>query len=196
MASPAAASGGPTPDARVVRTRNDVLRTTLQVLVEEGRDAVNHRHIAQVAGYSRATLYAHWPSRADLFRDAFARLVEVPHHTRTGDLRADLIAELTMFRTAMQHHGLHRTLAVLGDLAATDDDIAAVRDGLVVHGERIVRELLHGVLRGEDLEAAALMLSGAILYSALLHGRLPSDRVIAATVDLTLRGSGYPPSRA
>jgi hypothetical protein len=32
------------------------------------------------------------------------------------------------------------------------------------------------------------MLNGAILHSALMHGRPPADDVIAAAVDLTLRG--------
>jgi hypothetical protein len=36
------------------------------------------------------------------------------------------------------------------------------------------------------------MLSGAILNSALMHGRLPSDELIAAAVDLVLRAG---PSR-
>lgn len=188
MAARTDEQSGTVVDARVVRTRNDVLRTALQVLIDEGRDAVTHRHVAQVAGYSRATLYAHWPSRADLFRDAFTRLDALPHHAVTGDLRADLVAELTTFRTAMREHHLDRALAVLSDLAATDPNLAAIRDTLVVNGERVVRELLAPVLVGVDLEAATRMLCGAVLHSALLHGQPPDDDLIAATVDLTLSG--------
>ena len=32
------------------------------------------------------------------------------------------------------------------------------------------------------------MLCGAVLHSALMHGRRPDDDVIAASVDLLLRG--------
>lgn len=175
-----------TVDPRVARTRNDVLRVTLQVLLDEGRDAVTHRHVAQAAGYSRATVYAHWPTRAHLVRDAFSRLVEVPHHEPTGDLRADLVAEMTTFRTAMADERLDRALAVLVDLAATDAEFVGVREALVATGERVVRELLRPVLPPVELEAATLMLCGAILQSALMHGRLPGDDLIASTVDLVL----------
>jgi AcrR family transcriptional regulator len=177
-------------DRRVVRTRNDVLRVALDVLIDEGRDAVTHQYLAEVAGYSRATLYNHWPTRTHLLADAFSRLRALPHHTPTGDLRADLIQELVMFRYGMQRLRLDRALAALADLAASMPELAVVRDKLVTDGERVVRQLLATVLTGAELEAAALMLSGAVLDAALMHGELPGDDVIAASVDLVLRAAG------
>jgi AcrR family transcriptional regulator len=180
-------------DARVVRTRNDVLRAALDVLIDQGRDAVTHPNLARVSGYSRATIYNHWPTRADLVRAAFTRMEDAEHHTPTGDLRADLIGELTMFRFGMQRHRLDRALVVLADLAASTPELADLRDTLVTDGERVLRQLLGTVLRGAEMEAATLMLSGAILNSALMHGRLPADDVIAAAVDLVLRAAGPAP---
>lgn len=177
----------PVEDARVVRTRNDVSRAALHVLVEQGWDAVTHAHLARVAGYSRATLYKHWPARTDLLRLAFARLEDMPHHVPTGDLRTDLVEEVTTFRTGMEQHRLERALCVLADLAATHPDMDAVRNRLVTDGENVVRRLLAPMLQGSELEAATLMLCGAVLHSALMHGRLPGDDVIAAAVDLVLR---------
>jgi DNA-binding transcriptional regulator YbjK len=37
-------------DARVVRTRNEVLRTALAVLIEDGWEAVTHSRLAKIAG--------------------------------------------------------------------------------------------------------------------------------------------------
>lgn len=182
-------------DARVVRTRNDVLGAALAVLLDEGWQALTQPHLAEVSGYSRATVYKHWPTRTLLLQETFTHLADMPHHTPTGDLRADLIAELTTFRTAMAEHGLDRALAVLADLTASVPEMRAVRDELVRDGERVVRELLSTIAAGPELEAATLMLCGAVLHSALLHGRLPADDVIAATVDRTLRGFGLPPIR-
>jgi hypothetical protein len=99
-----------------------------------------------------------------------------------------------MFRAGMQRRRLDRALAVLADLAASTPELAELRDELVVEGERVLRQLLGTVLRGDELEAAALMLSGAVLDSALMHGRLPADEVIAAAVDLVLRAAGAPPA--
>ena len=191
--STTAADGDAQPeDARVVRTRNDVSRTALRVLVEQGGDAVTHAHLAREAGYSRATLYKHWPTRVDLLRLAFARLDEKPHHRPTGDLRTDLIEEVTTFRTGMEHHRLDRALCVLVDLPVTDPYMVQTRDRLVLDGERVVRRLLAPMLHGAALDAATLMLCGAVLHSALMHGRLPGDDLIAASVDLLLRGLDRP----
>ncbi|MDQ2814699.1 MAG: TetR/AcrR family transcriptional regulator [Actinomycetota bacterium] len=186
MAATGDDDAGPAVDARVVRTRNDILRAALHLVTDEGLEAVTHHHLAEVAGYSRATIYKHWPTRNVLLRDAFAHLSDGEHHTPAGDLRSDLIAEMTLFRQEMERHRLDRALAVLAAVTASDPEMAGVRDRLVTDGERVVRQLLATVLHGPELEAAAQMLPGAIVNSALLHGRLPSDNVIAAMVDLVL----------
>lgn len=175
-------------DARVLRTRNDILGTTLRVLADEGREAVTHNHVARVAGYSRATVYKHWPTRADLLHDAFNWLRDMPHHEPTGNLRDDLIAELTMFREVIQEHRLDRLLAALAELASTNEQIAKVRDEMVRDGEAPLRALLATVAHGDQLEAAALMLSGFISSAAMMHDKLPSDALIAAAVDIALSG--------
>ena len=177
-------------DPRVMRTRNDILHTTLHVLMDEGWDAVTHQHIAEVAGYSTATVYNHWRSRSELIRDAFMRLGAMPHHTPTGDLRTDLIAELATFRTGMESHRLDRALAVLVNLSDSDTGMDDVRTKLVTDGEHLVRELLAPYLTGTELEAATLMLCGAILHGAMMHGTPPVDGVIASAVDIALRAIG------
>jgi AcrR family transcriptional regulator len=187
----------PTPeDARVVRTRRDVLHTALAVLLDEGRDAVTHLRVAEAAGYSRATVYKHWPTRTHLLRDAFAQLGDGPHHVPTGDLRSDLVAEVTQFRTDMERDRLDRALTALADLAASDAELAEVRDRLVAEGERVLRQVLASRPDGPEREAALLMLCGVVLYSALLHGRLPDDDVVGASVDIVLRGLAANPAGA
>lgn len=173
-------------DPRITRTRNDVLAVALRVVVEDGAGTVTHANVARIAGYSKVTLYKHWPTRSDLLRDALQGVGDVAHHTPTGDLRADLIAEVSVYRREMELNQLDRALAVLVDLIKTMPELAAVRDKLVTDGERIVRELLAPHLRGAELDAATLMLVGGILQSALMHGEYPSDAVIAASVDLVL----------
>jgi len=175
-------------DARVLRTRHDILRAALDLLTTEGLDAVTHHRLAEVSGYSRATIYKHWPTRSALFVDAFAYRPSGEHHVPTGDLRTDLIAELTMFRRGMERQRLDRALAALAALMTSVPELAQVRDNLVAEGERILLQLLTPVVDGAEREAAMRMLSGSVLHSALMHGELPSDDVIAATVDLMLRG--------
>lgn len=186
---PASRATAPRTDPRVVRTQEDVLRATLQVLLDEGWDAVTHQRIAQVAGYSKATLYNHWPTRQVLVSAAFGRLRVLRHPVATGDLRQDLINELVAFRNAIRDDRLDQGLSVLVQLIQSMPELATVRKKLVTEGELVVRRLLRPYLRSAPaLDAAVFMLSGAVLSGAMMHGRAPSDRVIGETVDLVLTG--------
>ena len=177
-------------DARVVRTRADVLRAAITLLIDEGWEAVTQPNVARAAGYAKATVYAHWADRTDLLRDAFSGFGDMPHHESTGDLRTDLVGELRSFRTAMVDRRLDRALAVLAEKcseARTAADIVDIRDAFVAEGERPLRRLLADVADGPTAEAATLMLNGAVLHSVLMHGRPPSDEVIDTAVDLVMR---------
>ncbi len=180
-------------DARVVRTRNDVLSAAITVLVDEGWEALTHPRVAKVAGYSKATLYTHWPTRLDLVRDAFVHFGQMPHHVPTGDLRADLTGELTSFRSAMVENRLDRAMTVLVELAATVPELADARDRFVADGERVMRAVLAPHLDGDALEAATVLLCGAVVHTSMLHRRPITDGVIDAAVDIVLRG--LPPAR-
>ncbi|WP_148616457.1 TetR/AcrR family transcriptional regulator [Nocardioides rubriscoriae] len=177
---------------RVVRTRNDVLGAAIRVFVDEGWDALTHPHVAAVAGYSKATLYAHWPTRFDLVRDAFVHFGAMPHHVPTGDLRADLLGELRSFRAAMVDHRLDRAMTMVVELATAVPELADVRERFVVDGERVMRTILEPHLSGAALEAATVMVCGAVVHTSLLHARPIDDDVLEAVVDLALGGIGAP----
>lgn len=180
-------------DARIVRTRSDVLDVALRLVVTDGLDAVTHANLAAEAGYSKATLYKHWPTRTALLRDAFRQLDDVPHATPTGDLRADLVRELTAFRDGMRRYRLDRALAVLAEQSMFFPELAALRAELVANGDRFVHELLSTRFSGAELTAAIRMLSGAFFYSALMYGEIVDDEAIATTVDLLLRSAPEQP---
>jgi AcrR family transcriptional regulator len=173
-------------DARVVRTRHDVVRAAIEILISDGLDALTHPNVARRAGYSKATVYAHWPDRIDLIRDAFARLGDVPHHVPTGNLRTDLIGELQGFRSAMEIHHLDRVLAVLAEASTAMPELAPIQERFVADGERPIRKLLSPHLRGARLEAAVFLLCGTVVHPALMHGRPPTNAVIAHAVDAAL----------
>lgn len=130
----------------------------------------------------------HWPTKIDLLRDALTRLGDIEHHTPAGNLRTDLVKELTVFRRGMEDQRLDRALAVLAELIVSVPELADVRDKLVTDGEQAIRRMLAPFLPDTELEAATLMLCGAILHAALMHGKPPSDQIIVAAVDIALRG--------
>jgi AcrR family transcriptional regulator len=182
-------------DPRVTRTREDVITATLALLIEEGWDAVTQANVAKKAGYSRATVYAQWPTRADLVGDAFGRYGEMPHHPMTGDLRSDLIGELMSFRSAYVEHRLDRAMSVLVERASASEEFNQIRNMFVADGERRLRELLKSALGKPKTkkqiskhEAALAALAGAVTHTVLLQGKPPTDDSIIDVVDIVIRG--------
>lgn len=182
-------------DRRVVRTQNDVPEVALRVLIQDGWEAVTPARVAVEAGYSRATIYSHWPERIDLVRAAFARYGEMPHHEPTGNPREDLRGEIASFCRAMVEHKLDRALATLAEKAQTNPDVVAIRDSFVGEGERPMRETLRALATGARAGAALQMLCGMVTHSVLMHGVPPSDEVIDSAVDIVVVGLASSRSR-
>lgn len=174
-------------DSRVARTRADIARTALDVLTREGSDALTHARVAEVAGYSKSTLYAHWPSKIDLCVTALDALDEMPHHERTGDLRTDLIGELMMFRQAVVSLRLDRVLSAMAQWA-TDEAMQQLRDTINTEAQRPMRTMLGEIFAGAELEAALTMLGGVVACPSLMFGTVPDEDVIETAVDFILKG--------
>jgi AcrR family transcriptional regulator len=179
-----------TQDARVARTRADVSRAALQALTTEGADAVTHARVAEIAGYSKTTLYTHWPARVDLITLGLDALGDMPHQEPTGDLRADLVGELRFFRQAVADYRLDQLLSVMAQWGSVDD-MARVRDRINTEAQRPIRGMLGEVFAGPELEAAISMLAGVVACPTLMFGTPPTDDVIEVAVDMILR-SGRP----
>lgn len=173
-------------DARVARTRADVARAALQVLIDEGSEAVTHARVAEIARYSKTTLYTHWPARIDLIIMAIETLGDMPHHQRTGDLRADVIAELKVFRKGILDLRLDRVLASMAQWAS-EEQMRLVRDKVNTDGQHQMYEMLGEVFSAAALDAAVSMLTGVVACPALMYGNVPDDDIIEAAVDIVFK---------
>jgi AcrR family transcriptional regulator len=174
-------------DARVSRTRADVARAALEVLTTDGSDAVTHARVAEVAGYSKTTLYTHWPARVDLIAMAIESLGDMPHHERTGVLRDDLIGELKVFRAGVLDMRLDRVLAGMAEWAS-EEQMARIRQKVNTDGQHQMFEMLGELFDGPALDAAVSMLTGVVACPAIMFGTVPDDAVIEAAVDVVLNG--------
>jgi AcrR family transcriptional regulator len=177
----------------VIRTRADVARTALDVLTTEGPEALTHARVAEIARYSKTTLYAHWPSRVDLIAIALDALGEMPHHEPTGDIRVDLVGELKAFRQAVQDFRLDRVLSAMAQWA-TVEAMAQIREKVNTEGQRPIRALLERHFDGPRLEAAVSMLAGVVACPSLMFGTLPDDDMIEEAVDIVIVGAGGAPA--
>jgi len=175
-------------DARVSRTRADVARAALEVLTTDGSDAVTHARVAEIAGYSKTTLYTHWPARIDLIAMAIESLGDMPHHDRTGVLRDDLIGELKVFRAGVLEMRLDRVLSGMAEWASVEQ-MARIRNKVNTDGQHQMYEILGELFSGAALDAAVSMLTGVVACPAIMFGTVPDDSVIEAAVDVVLKGS-------
>lgn len=175
-------------DPRVARTRRDVLAAAREVLLEEGWERVTVSRVADRSGYARTTLYRHWPQRLDLLRDLIGEEARLVHTTPTGELRADLIAELEAFRVAVTSSGLGRVMIAIGQQARDDAELADLNRAMRVDGARVLDAILAaGVARGElvggiDADAAAAQLVGPVLFGYLFEGETTLDRGFVESV--------------
>lgn len=174
-------------DARVSRTRADVARAALEVLTTDGSDAVTHARVAEIAGYSKTTLYTHWPARIDLIAMAIESLGDMPHHDRTGVLRDDLIGELKVFRAGILEMRLDRVLSGMAEWASVEQ-MARIRNKVNTDGQHQMYEILGELFSGAALHAAVSMLTGVVACPAIMFGTVPEDAVIEAAVDVVLAG--------
>lgn len=177
-------------DPRIARTRRDVVAATSSLLLEEGWDAVTHAAVARRAGYSKATVYAHWPTRLDLVRASIEQICdEADHPAATGDLRADLRAALADFADDLTRGHLDRLLAGVVERAADNEVVGRLRTRLYETGTSGMRAVLESHVAQRDVEPALALLTGAVLVLVTFEGKPVStaglddliDRVLAST---------------
>ena len=182
------------PGGRSARVREAVLKATLQVVADQGADAVSIGEIARQAGVHETSIYRRWRTREHLVLAALLDYSEeqlpIPD---TGTLRDDLVA----FATSVTNYlasPLGRTLA--RSMAVADDDVTLAATRAQFWQSRFDRARVmvdRATSRGElpdDVDPVmALELLIAPLHFRTLLTRQPVDeRLAAQVVDLLLKG--------
>jgi AcrR family transcriptional regulator len=156
-----------------------ILNAALDEMGRVGYARMNLDRVAGLAGTTKPTLYRRYPSKAALATAALASLRRRTSRDPTGNVRDDLIAELTLFREgALRPHGMSMLGAVLSEEHETPELLELFRRNVVDPRRANLRRILRaGVAAGElrkdaDVEVAVTMLVGS-LYAAYLAGHSP-----------------------
>lgn len=158
-------------DPRVTRTRRDVVRESATALLEDGWAAMTHAEVAKRSGYSKATIYAHWPTPFDLARDAIEQICEdTTHPPAGGDLRTDLHAALTRLAETLADGRYDQLMAGVITRAGESDDARDLRDRLYENATRGIRGILAEHLAPDDVAPSLSLLVGAVLVRATYEG--------------------------
>ncbi|MFJ6022261.1 TetR/AcrR family transcriptional regulator [Nocardiopsis alba] len=180
-------SSGEPEDPRVTRTRRDVIRASAASLLERGWTATTHAEVARRAGYSKATIYAHWPTPVDLMRDTIARICEdTTPPPMGGDLREDLHTSLSALAWTLSEGRYDRLMASVIEHAGDNENARELQERLYETATAGIRDVLTSHLRRDDVEPCLAMLVGAVLVRATYEGRSVSPGFITDIIDRAL----------
>jgi AcrR family transcriptional regulator len=178
-------------DPRVLRTRRDVVDAATALFLAEGWAAVSHAEVARRAGYSKATVYAHWPTRLDLIRASVGQICGAAEHPKpTGDLRADLIHGLSDFAEDLSDGHLARVLGGVLERAGIDPAVDELRQQLCEEGMHALEGILRAHLPPEAVEPSLALLTGGVFVRVALQARSATEGFIEDLVDRVLSSSG------
>src|SRR5947209_7007741 len=79
-------------DEQVRRSKEAVLKTTFQLLMEHGLSGVSIDEVTRRCGVAKTTIYRHWPTRTELLLDACAKLGSKFDAPDTGSVHGDVMA--------------------------------------------------------------------------------------------------------
>lgn len=175
--------------SRTERKRRDIFDAARVVFTREGYAPARMEQIARDAGVSTATLYAHYPSKAELFRTVVDdSLADVVTQVRTaGQVDGDARRRLTAFGVAYAAFYSDPTSRALFRLIVAErrrfpelSDHFGARGRTELGGVllKMVRSLSDaGELKVEKASWAAGQLQGMIEHATLLVGLVGGDEV-------------------
>ena len=159
-----------------------ILDAARQLLAERGYRGLSIDAVARLAGTTRPSVYLRFAGKEELATSAIAALPVPDPLPVTEDIRADLVAELRHFRTAITRpNGFSLVGTVLAEEQSTPRLAARFRERLVLPRRRRLAATLRrgartGALRpGLDVEAVTGMLTGSLYAHHLAHGAITED---------------------
>jgi AcrR family transcriptional regulator len=102
-------------ERRRLQTRNLLIQTTLQLILEKGYDAISIQEITDRADLGRGTFYLHFKDKEDLvwtaFRDLFLKLEQEAHQQLDRRMpQVEYYGLLNIFRHAEKNRDLYRVM--------------------------------------------------------------------------------------
>ena len=152
-----------------------ILAAAVQLLGEVGYTRLSMEGVAAAAGVSKPTLYLRYASKAELVAAAFTAVRMGAAPPLSGDLRADLVAQLRHLRVAFARLGMSVVGVCLAEEEHVPDLIEALRARSLRPGRQLLRDAFilardRGEIREDaDLDAAIEMAFGAY-YAHYLSG--------------------------
>jgi AcrR family transcriptional regulator len=159
-------------DDRVRRSREKVLGVTAELLFERGFGGVSVDEISRHSGVAKTTIYRHWPTRADLLRDACSTISTPQDVPDTGSFVTDITALMTDLADLLQSAKWTSVLPSIIDAAERDSDVADTYSALQQnHSAPFEIVIRRAVQKGELPEETDIAMLIAALVGPLFYRR-------------------------
>lgn len=172
-----------------------ILDAALAELARVGYARMTIAAVAARAGTTKPTVYDRFATKAELAARALESLRQRTRRELTGDMRRDLVEELSLLRAgALQRGGITILAAVLAEEQTNPELVRVVRRHVIrPRRENLRRILAAGQASGQldhdaDIELGISMLVGS-LYAAYSGGRRPGRDWASRVVDAWLRAN-------
>ncbi|MEA3501937.1 MAG: TetR/AcrR family transcriptional regulator [Actinomycetota bacterium] len=179
---------------QVQRTHRVMLEAARDLLSENGPGAVTHLRVAEASGVARATVYRHWPNRADILLDLLSRSADLHLTPPPPDVSVTESVSILLrtFAATLNGEGGQILTAMIG-LAEWDDDVFSALERMTSRGPKSLRNLLArgvedgSIRRDTDVDLLSDRLIGPIyLRRVLYHDEITDgyvDHLVATTLD-------------
>ena len=175
-----------------------VLEVARRHLAAHGYERLSLAAVADEAGTNRPALYRRWRSKADLATAAIAALSTADTRQATDDPYADLVAELTAFRTGVTRPDGLSLVGTMLQRGTAPGLLRLYRERIVIPRRTRLRAILQravtqGLVPDGDLELAVASLTGSF-YALALAGPIPTRWPTRATAHAWRSLGGTPPT--
>jgi AcrR family transcriptional regulator len=179
-------------DPRVLVSRERVLTTTLDLLMETGLGELTIDDISRRSGVAKTTIYRHWANRSALVIDACSRMTDSEEAPpETGSLDGDLRTILTNIAGLLDTARWSSIVPSIVDAAEHDPEFADIHSRIQHgHAAPLRAALDRAALSGEipsttDRDAIAAALLGPLFYRRWFS----RQQIDAEFVDLIVRSA-------
>jgi AcrR family transcriptional regulator len=176
--------------------RKEIVEAAAELLFDEGMGEFTIEKVANLSGASKMTIYKWWPSKGALALDGYFHRVDPELvFPDTGNIEADLRAQLHSFLRVICHSPAGRVIGELIGQAQSDPDLKAAylerysgpRRAKAVAAMAKAKE--RGQLRANlDPETVVDQLWGACYHRLLLPDQPLTEEFVDALVDNLFHG--------
>ena len=116
----------PAIDARVRRSKESVLRATIELLTARGLGGFSVDEVSRRSGVAKTTIYRHWPTRSDLVMDACSQIITEQQVPDTGSFEGDITVFLMSIANLLCTASWSSVVPSIIDAAEREPELAEI----------------------------------------------------------------------